>query len=163
MRLKFLQCVRCGKTYPPLPRSTLCSQCGEDVNRPGILDLVYEDGANIDTLKERILHPPRAKGIWAYEELLPVDPGTPRITLGEGHTPLIPAPRLASFLGLDSLWLKNETVSPTGSFKDRIAGMVVAKAQEAKAQTMILVSSGNMATSVAAYGCLLYTSPSPRD
>jgi threonine synthase len=64
------------------------------------------------------------------------------------------APSLASHLGMDSLWLKNETMNPTGSFKDRIAVLVVAKALEAKARTLILVSSGNMANSVAAYGAV---------
>jgi threonine synthase len=55
---------------------------------------------------------------------------------------------------MGSVWLKNETMNPTGSFKDRIGAMVVAKALEAGAKTLILVSSGNMANSVAAYGAL---------
>jgi threonine synthase len=55
---------------------------------------------------------------------------------------------------MESLWIKNESQSPTGSFKDRIAAVVVAKALEAGARTLILVSSGNMATSVAAYGAM---------
>ena len=154
MQLKNLQCVRCGKTYPPLPQATTCPQCSEDINRPGILDLVYEDSPVSAAWKDRILHPDRSKGIWAYEELLPVKSGTPRITLGEGHTPLLQAPALSAMLGMDSLWLKNETLNPTGSFKDRIAVMVLAKALEAGAKTMILVSSGNMANSVAGYGAL---------
>jgi threonine synthase len=154
VQLKNLQCVRCGRIYPPLPQSTTCRHCREDIDRPGILDLVYEDYPNSSALKEIILHPDRSKGIWAYEDFLPVEPRAPRITLGEGHIPLMEAPSLASFLGMDSLWLKNETMNPTGSFKDRIAAMVVAKALEAKARTLILVSSGNMATSVAAYGAV---------
>jgi threonine synthase len=105
-------------------------------------------------LKEIILHPDRSRGIWAYEKLLPVTPGNSLITLGEGHTPLLQAPALSATLGLNSLWLKNETMNATGSFKDRIAAVVVAKALEAKARTLILVSSGNMANSVAAYSAL---------
>jgi threonine synthase len=105
-------------------------------------------------LKETILHPDRSRGIWAYEKLLPVTPGNSLITLGEGHTPLLQASALSATLGLDSLWLKNETMNATGSFKDRIAAVVVAKALEAKARTLILVSSGNMANSVAAYSAL---------
>ena len=154
MQLKNLQCVRCGKTYPPLPQATTCSQCAEDINRPGILDLVYEDSPNPAALKGRILQPDRSKGLWAYEDFLPVESDRPRLTLGEGHTPLIHASALGAFLDMDSLWLKNETMNPTGSFKDRIAAMIVAKALEAGAKTMILVSSGNMANSVAAYGAL---------
>jgi threonine synthase len=115
---------------------------------------VYEDHPDPPALKEIILRPDRLKGIWAYEDFLPVEPGIPRITIGEGHTPLLEAPALASFLGVDSLWLKNEAMNPTGSFKDRIAAMVVAKALEAKARTLILVSSGNMASSVAAYSAV---------
>ena len=154
MSLIHLQCVRCGQTYPPLPQSTTCRHCLEDINRPGILDLVYEDPPSPAALKEILLHPDRSKGIWAYEAFLPVEPCAPRITLGEGHTPLMEAPDLASCLEMDSLWLKNETMNPTGSFKDRIAAMVVAKALEAKARTLILVSSGNMANSAAAYGAV---------
>jgi len=152
--LQQLQCVRCGKSYPPLPQATTCPECKDDINRPGILDLVYEDCPDTNGLTEMILHPDRSKGIWAYEKLLPVEPSYPRISLGEGHTPLLQAPALASCLGVGALWLKNETMNPTGSFKDRIAVMVVAKALEAKARTLILVSSGNMANSVAAYGAL---------
>jgi len=154
LHLKNLQCVRCGRTYLSLPQATTCQHCLEDINRPGILDLVYEDHPDPAALKEIILRPDRSKGIWAYEDFLPVEPGIPRISLGEGHTPLMEAPALASCLGVDSLWLKNETLNPTGSFKDRIAAVVVAKALEAKERTLILVSSGNMATSVAAYGAV---------
>mgnify|MGYP000283039871 CR=1 FL=1 len=154
MQIKALQCVRCGEKYPPHPRATTCLHCREDIDRPGILDLLGEDPSDSPALKEIILHPDRSKGIWAYEDLLPVEPDFPRMTLGEGHTPLLEAPGLASFLGMDSLWLKNETMHPTGSFKDRVAAMVVAKAREAGARTLILVSSGNMANSVAAYGAV---------
>jgi threonine synthase len=121
---KTLQCVRCGKSYPPLPQATTCPHCRDDINRPGILDLVYEDYPDTNALKEMILHPDRSKGIWAYEKLLPVKPGNSLITLGEGHTPLIQAPALSATLGMNSLWLKNETMNATRSFKDRIAGVV---------------------------------------
>ena len=65
---------------------------------------------------------------------------------------MIEAPSLASFIGIESLWIKNETQNPTGSYKDRIAAVVTAKAVEAKAKRMVLVSSGNMAAATAAYG-----------
>ena len=150
---KYLQCVRCAATFPPFPLSTLCPNC-RDINHPGILDLVYDRVAEPQILKEAIQHPEKSKGIWAYEKLLPVQPGAARVTLGEGHTPLIHAPALAHEIGLESLWIKNETLNPTGSFKDRIAVMVVAKALEAGAKKMVLVSSGNMAASLAAYGAM---------
>jgi threonine synthase len=154
VQVKYLQCVRCRQTYPPTPQATVCHNCREDINRPGIPDIIYDDPPSLPILKEAIIRPHRPKGIWAYEDLLPVAPQIPRITLGEGHTPLIEAPALASAIGMESLWIKNESQSPTGSFKDRIAVVVVAKALEAGARTLILVSSGNVAISVAAYGAM---------
>ena len=154
LNLVHLRCVRCGRTFPPGPRATTCPSCREDIDRPGILDLVFDYPADPSPLKRTLRDPQRSQGIWAYEDFLPVAPQTPRISLGEGHTPLIQAPALAAKIGLDALYLKNECQSPTGSFKDRVAAVVVAKALEAGAKTMILVSSGNMATSVAAYGAL---------
>ncbi len=108
----------------------------------------------MEPLRGPILHPDTGKGIWAFEDLLPVEAYAPRITLGEGHTPLLESPALASAVGMESLWIKDESQNPTGSFKDRIAAMVIAKAQEARAETLILVSSGNMASAVSAYGAL---------
>ena len=154
LHLKHLCCVRCERTFPPDPRATICPACREDIDRPGILDLVFDYPADPSPLKRALRDPQRSQGIWAYEGFLPVAPQTPRISLGEGHTPLIYAPALAAKIGLDALYLKNECQSPTGSFKDRVAAVVVAKALEAGAKTLILVSSGNMATSVAAYGAL---------
>lgn len=151
-----LECVLCGATYPPDPAAGLCRRCASDLNRPGILDLVFDEQVFRDSAAfEKILSAPcRGEGLWDYAELLPVDPGNVRITIGEGGTPLTPAPALAASAGIDSVHIKNECLNPTGSFKDRIAAMVVAKALEAGARTMVLVSSGNMAVSAAAYGAL---------
>ena len=154
MQPSYLQCVNCGRPYPPTPLATLCPHCSGDIDRPGILDLVYDNKAfhNPCLVDSVLLRPDRGAGLWAYADLLPVDPKGPKITLGEGHTPLIGAPSLASSIGIESLSIKNETQNPTGSYKDRIAAMVTAKALEAKAKRMILVSSGNMASATAAYG-----------
>ena len=154
MQPSYLRCVHCGRSYPPAPQATICTRCSTDINRPGILDLVFGEEGLPDRprVNSVISHPDRSAGLWAYEDLLPVDPESPRITLGEGHTPLTEVPLLASWVGIESLWIKNEAQNPTGSFKDRIAAMVTAKALEAKAKRMILVSSGNMAAATAAYG-----------
>jgi len=87
-----------------------------------------------------------------YARFLPVTDRTPRVSLGEGGTPLVPAPRLAERLGSDvRLYLKYEGQNPTGSFKDR--GMVVAvvKALEKGARAVICASTGNTSASAAAY------------
>ncbi|MFC1924688.1 threonine synthase [Chloroflexota bacterium] len=89
-----------------------------------------------------------------YSDLLPVTSATPKITLGEGDTPLVRSPRLESEIGCGELYFKLEGCNPTGSFKDR--GMVVAisKALESGSSAVICASTGNTSASAAAYGAL---------
>ena len=86
-----------------------------------------------------------------YREFLPITDATPLLTLNEGNTPLIHAPRLAGALGVRELYLKFEGLNPTGSFKDRGMVMAVAKAVEAGAKSIICASTGNTSASAAAY------------
>lgn len=86
---------------------------------------------------------------WA--EWLPVTESTPRLTLHEGDTPLVFAPRLAEWVGVRELRLKYEGLNPTGSFKDRGMVVAVAKAIEAGARAVLCASTGNTAASAAAY------------
>jgi threonine synthase len=171
-KLSHLECVICKEKYPALPNATTCPKCPEDANNPGILDLVYSrDFFQEKSLQIRAIESSdRNAGIWAFESLLPVQSNARRITLGEAHTPLVASPALASRIGMEpaSLWLKNECQSPTGSLKDRIAPIVVAKALEANARTMVVISSGNMANAVTAHGAahglrtVVIVSPSAR-
>ncbi len=87
-----------------------------------------------------------------YREFLPVDEGTPVVTLQEGATPLLPAPRLSERLGA-LVWLKVEGANPTGSFKDRGMTLAISKALEAKAEAVVCASTGNTSASAAAYAC----------
>jgi threonine synthase len=87
-----------------------------------------------------------------YGDRLPITAATPRITLFEGETPCIPAPRLGDELGLASLHLKFEGQNPTGSFKDRGMVVAVARALEAGSQALVCASTGNTSASAAAYG-----------
>ncbi len=88
--------------------------------------------------------------IWRYAALLPAEaPGA--IDLGAGCTPLVRADRLAAELGLGELWLKNDTVNPTGSFKDRVVSVALAKARELGFKVAACPSTGNLANSVAAH------------
>src|ERR1700680_1839354 len=96
--------------------------------------------------------PIRSGGIERYGARLPVTAGTPRITLFEGETPCVPAPRLGEELGLSSLHLKLEGLNPTGSFKDRGMVVAVARALETGSRTLICASTGNTSASAAAYG-----------
>jgi len=85
-----------------------------------------------------------------YRRFLPVTDSTPVISLAEGSTPLLPAPRLSEQLGLD-LYLKLEGLNPTGSFKDRGMTMAVSKGLEEGAGAVICASTGNTSAAAAAY------------
>jgi threonine synthase len=87
-----------------------------------------------------------------YGDRLPITADTPRITLYEGETPCIPAPRLADELGLASLHLKVEGLNPTGSFKDRGMVVAVARALQEGSRALVCASTGNTSASAAAYG-----------
>jgi threonine synthase len=86
-----------------------------------------------------------------YRAFLPITDATPIISLSEGNTPLIEAPRLADALGVAELWLKFEGMNPTGSFKDRGMVMAIAKALESGALSVVCASTGNTSASAAAY------------
>ncbi|MBC7402088.1 MAG: threonine synthase, partial [Microbacteriaceae bacterium] len=85
-----------------------------------------------------------------YADRLDISDATPIITLGEGGTPLIPAPALSARTGAN-VWVKYEGMNPTGSFKDRGMTMAVSKAVEAGAKAVICASTGNTSASAAAY------------
>jgi len=86
-----------------------------------------------------------------YRAQLPVTTTTPVVSLGEGSTPLLAAPRLARAAGLRELWLKWEASNPTGSYKDRGMTVAVSKALEDGAEAVLCASTGNTAGSAAAY------------
>jgi threonine synthase len=91
--------------------------------------------------------------LWRYRDLLPVPTDDTRdlVWLGGGLTPLVPAPRLGAELGLDDLWLKNDTVNPTWSFKDRVVTVALTAAKAFGFDTVACASTGNLANSVAAH------------
>ncbi len=95
---------------------------------------------------------PQRRGVLArWAEVLPLTPETPRITLGEGDTPLVRSAAIERELGLDELWFKLESSNPTGSFKDRGMVVAVAKAMERGAKAVLCASTGNTSASAAAY------------
>src|SRR5213075_926383 len=95
----------------------------------------------------------RSRGvIERYREFLPISPVTPVISLGEGSTPLIYSPRLSERVGRAcEVFIKNEGVNPTGSFKDRGMTVAVSKAMECGTRALICASTGNTSASAAAY------------
>src|SRR5262247_1543727 len=88
-----------------------------------------------------------------YRSFLPVSASTPVVTLHEGNTPLVPAPRLAEATDPSlQIFLKCEGFNPTGSFKDRGMTMAISKAVESGARAVMCASTGNTSASAAAYG-----------
>ena len=132
-----LRCPACGSTAP-LDHLGLCPTCA------GILECVYPDEA-LRCLREVS----SAKGMDRYLPLLPV--ARPLPTLGEGDTPLLPSRNVGARLGLSQLFLKNETVSPTGSFKDRGATIAIARALSKGAGGILTASTGNAAAALSGY------------
>jgi threonine synthase len=105
----------------------------------------YDLAAAID--RDAIARRPR--GMWRWRELLP--PCAHPISLGEGDTPLLDAPRLAALLGVRKLWIKDESLEPTGSFKARGLGAAVSMAIELGARAFAIPSAGNAGGALAAY------------
>ena len=121
--------------------STSCTRSGEP------LRVLGDAGVSA---RVTAIHRPWPGLIEAYREYLPVTDSTPVVTLLEGNTPLVPAPRLSEELGLD-VHLKVEGANPTGSFKDRGMTMAITKAVEEGAKVVVCASTGNTSASAAAY------------
>jgi threonine synthase len=138
-----LDCTLCERRYQPGRVYTTC-ECGAPLSarydltraardmRPGHLAL-------------------REPTMWRYSEVLPLPDAEDRVSLGEGFTPLLPAPRLGERLGVPRLLIKEEGGNPTGSFKARGLAMAVSMARKLGATDVCLPSAGNAGSALAAY------------
>ena len=93
----------------------------------------------------------RQPTLWRYREVLPIAPGGTPVSLGEGYTPLVRAARLGRKLGMRSLYVKDESLNPTNSFKARGMTAAVTRARDLGARTLAVPSAGNAANALAAY------------
>jgi threonine synthase len=93
----------------------------------------------------------REPTLWRYRELLPVREDANVVSLGEGMSPLVPCPRLGAELGLEDLWIKDESQLPTGSFKSRGLCMAVSRAKELGVERLAIPTAGNAGGALAAY------------
>jgi len=93
----------------------------------------------------------REPSLWRYRELLPIFPGESPVTLGEGFTPLIHASRLGAAMGLSRLYVKDESLNPTNSFKARGQSTAVTRARALGARTLSVPTAGNAGCAMAAY------------
>ena len=141
-----LTCHLCGATYPA-EALWVCSDC------LGPLEVSY-DYAAVRKVMTRELIESRPRSLWRYLELLPVE--EPRTGFNSGFTPLVRATRLARELGLDALYLKDDSVNhPTFSYKDRVVSIAATRAVELGFQVFGCASTGNLAGSVAAHAARL--------
>ncbi|HXK08364.1 MAG TPA: threonine synthase [Vicinamibacteria bacterium] len=138
-----LVCVRCGRRYGRGLDSP-CPACGPE----GVLEIELDLARARRTLTPRALRS-RPRTAWRYEELLPVPPRARRPALEPGWTPILAAPRLAQWVGVRQLLVKDEGRNPTASFKDRASAVGVARALSRRAKVVACASTGNAATSLA--------------
>ena len=137
-----LRCRECSRTYP-VEALHVCEFCF------GPLEVAYDyERIAASVSREKIAAGPTT--IWRYADLLPASAENP-VNLGAGFTPLVRADRLAAELGLGELWIKNDTLNPTGSFKDRVVSVALTKARELGFKVAACASTGNLANSVAAH------------
>ena len=138
-QIKSLQCRECKKEYLPTFKY-ICDDCF------GPLDVKYDfPTVNKNTFANR------EHTYWRYFELLPIADKSNIVNIGAGMTPLIKAEKLGSVLGLNNLYIKNDSVNPTFSFKDRPAGIAVSKAKEFGLSSVGCASTGNLAAATAAH------------
>lgn len=140
-----LVCRECGHGVE-LAAAHVCERCF------GPLELAYDyDVLRATVTKERISAGPAS--LWRYKDLLPQfgDMAKHQVDLGTGFSPLRQAPRLAKAVGLDELWIKDDTRNPSGSFKDRVVTIALTAAKALGIETIACASTGNLANSVAAH------------
>ncbi|MDQ4131845.1 MAG: pyridoxal-phosphate dependent enzyme, partial [Actinomycetota bacterium] len=137
-----LRCRECGRAYPA-EALHVCDYCF------GPLEVSYDYEA-IAAVTSRASIAAGPASIWRYASLLPTA-NDGAVDLGAGYTPLVRADRLAAELGLGELWVKNDTLNPTGSFKDRVVAVALARARELGFKVAACASTGNLANSVAAH------------
>jgi threonine synthase len=135
-----LECSACGKKYDASKEQHLCT-CGKPLLAR--YDLKRAAGTfTLETLKDR------PRNLWRYAEVLPSDPP---VSLGEGMTPLVHAKRLGASMGLENLYVKDEGLNPTGSFKARGMTAAVTRAKRLGVKALAAPTAGNAGGALAAY------------
>jgi len=134
-----LECRECKKSFEPTFKY-VCDECF------GPLDVKYD----FPTVTKNTFAS-REHTYWRYFELLPIQNKANIVSINAGMTPLIKAEKLGEKLGLNNLYIKNDSVNPTFSFKDRPAGIAVSKAKEFGLSAVGCASTGNLAAATAAH------------
>lgn len=142
-----LRCSHCERRHDHTRLQQLCEDCG----RPLVarFSLNRQFGDHLRRQLDR-----QTRSMWRYAPVLPVDDPIRAVTLGEGTTPLLASSRLAEALGVEALWVKDESQNPSGSFKARGMSTAITRARELGVTRICLPSAGNAAGAAAAYAAL---------
>ena len=135
-----LQCTQCHHFSPEETPLGRCPKC------QGLLDTVLDE-TGLSHLSKRHLEN-NTRTMWRFHMFLPVRARTIPVTAGEGNTPLRP---VKSYPHLHSVWAKDETRNPTGTFKDRGASLAVTRLSQLRVRKIVLASEGNAGCSFALY------------
>jgi threonine synthase len=139
-----LECPQCHQVFSAQKEQTFCHECHAPI-------LARYDLAKLRGQLDRDEFQRRPPGMWRWRELLPVSDLSYISSLGEGDTPLLPLPRLGKNFGVSKLWVKDESLNPTASFKARGLSVAVSKAKEVGLQKLIIPTAGNAGGALAAY------------
>lgn len=137
-----LRCRECHREYP-LEARHVCDFCF------GPVEVAYD----YEAIRRNVTRASISAGpasLWRYRDFLPVDPDA-AVDIGAGFTPLVRARNLGKALGLENLYIKNDTVNPTWSFKDRVVAVASSRARELGFEKLACASTGNLANSVSAH------------
>jgi threonine synthase len=144
--VRYFEGYRCGNCEREVPAGSAAGECP---SCSGPLLAVYDLGIlGRNVTREEFYGP--GEGIWRFRDLLPVF--SREISLGEGNTPMLEAPALAASAGCGPLYIKNEAINPTGSFKARGMAAAVSRLIDLGARTGVIPSAGNAGLALAAYG-----------
>lgn len=144
MNVTYLSCSSCHTEYEPGKLYNLCQQCSKPL-------LVHYDLERAAATLTRTTLATRVATLWRYREVLPIEREENIVTLGEGWTPLFAARRLGERFGMRDLYIKDESLNPTGSFKARGMAVAVSMAKELGVRKLAVPTAGNAGGSLAAY------------
>ena len=141
--IKELYCAKCGKVYAEDQVQQLC-ECGSPLLVRYDLQKAAKEWSK-DSLKER------PWSLWRYREVLPVKDEDNIVTLGEGGTPILPLKKAGEKIEIENLFIKDEGIIPTGTFKARGAAVGISKAKELGIGTIAMPTNGNAGAAWALY------------
>ena len=143
--VKHLECSRCGHAIPQSEARNVCPDCQSPL-------LVRYNLHQVKRHVKKTALLDRPTDMWRYLEVMPVDGDEDIISLGEGYTPLLPLPRLGNTAHLRNLYIKDESLNPTGTFKARGLSAAVSMARKQGCKKLAIPSAGNAGGALAAYG-----------